>query len=476
MAEVVSKNQWKRTRHLQLVSDLVSDLLHGDLDYDAVVFSFPPRHGKSSMVSHWVPVWAFDRNPRMKVGLASYAADVAGRWGRKVRNTIQENPGLLRCRVSQDSKARSYWNTTAGGLMMTAGVDGPFTGEGFDLLIFDDLYKGWRQAYSKLYRDMVAEWIDSVALPRLEPGGVILVPMTRWHVDDAVGVLTKGGGLKVKIVNFPAIADENDEIGRKPGEALWPERYPIERLLKLKGKIRSDIWDAVFGGKPRKDKGETFDRSRFRYWKPEMNDELVIVLNKPEGEKRVPLRECLRFSTVDLAVKPGKRNDFVVNAAWALTPWYDLCLFDRLRFKRTAPGQLDAFRQFHTRNTLAFQVIESVAFQMAMVQFMREGDVNNPPLPVREFNPGRFGNKEQRAASASVFIEGGKMYYPSEEYAPWLPEWEAEMTDFPDGEHDDQVDTQSMAVLLLVAGLLGADDSDLELDSELLSRASPWGS
>ncbi|MEE9126701.1 MAG: phage terminase large subunit [Planctomycetota bacterium] len=474
LAEVLSRGQWRRTRHLQLASDLLSDLYFGDLDVDVLIFSMPPRHGKSELASHWFPVWVLDHDPTKRIGLASYEAAQASKWGRATRNTIQEHSSSLRVRISQDSTAKARWSTTVGGGMMTAGVGGPFTGEGFDWMIFDDLIKNWKQATSRLYLDSLKDWLLSTALTRLEPGGKVVVPMTRWAVDDVVGILENKEGLKVKVVSLPAIAEEADPIARQPGEALWPERYPAEKLLSMAKTVGRKINAAVFQQNPLKDKGDTFSKQHFRYWTREMNGEVVLCLHSDEGDKRIRLAACTRFSTVDLAVKPGKTNDYVVNAAWALTPAGDLVLFDRLRFKRSAPGQLKAFRQFHHRNGLAFQVIESVAFQMAMVQFMREGDHDNPPLPVREFNPGKYGNKEQRAQSAAVYQEGGKMYFPVEAQAPWLGEWEQEHTDFPGGDNDDQVDTSSMAVIEVVSGRVTAGSQRIVLGSDLLTRVSPW--
>jgi predicted phage terminase large subunit-like protein len=483
MGETLSQGKWRATRHLSLLSDTLADSIYRQNGVENVMASMPPRHGKSYLTSWWTPVWVLDLHPEYKIGLASYELQIAAKWGRLVRNTIQEHTSSLRVRVSRDSKARSRWDTTAGGGMLTAGVDGPFTGEGFQVLILDDLYKNWRQSKSHLYRDMVWDWFLSTALTRLEPGGVIWIPMTRWDEDDIIGRIQaqapgseelEDRGLEFTEICLPALALENDLMGRKEGEALWPERYPAKRLLVIKRTVGHLIWRAVFMQRPLAGEGKVFARQQFRYWRPQTNGSLLWLLTGGEGDadRRVEPRRTVRFATVDLAAKDKEQHDYVVFSAWALTHSNDLLLVDRIRFKSEAPGQLAAARQFFARNG-GFLVVESVAYQHALIALLRRGDANHAPVPCREFHPGRYGDKIARARSAQVFQEGGQLYYPAK--AEWLDEWEEEIVNFPNVEHDDQVDTQSMAVLEVVNGRIGVGVAAIELDSELLERVNPWG-
>ena len=151
-------------------------------------FSLPPRHGKSELLSHWLEVWYLANWPDKRIGLASYAHGFAATWGRKVRNTIRDNPEIG-VEISRDQSIGHNWQTSEEGGMMTSGVGGPFTGRGFDLLIIDDPIKNRLDANSPRIRQRIWDWWTSTARTRLEPGGSAIVVMTRWHEDDLVGRL-----------------------------------------------------------------------------------------------------------------------------------------------------------------------------------------------------------------------------------------------------------------------------------------------
>ena len=168
-----SNGAWQRQPHLNLISDLVSSLNERPL---RLIVSMPPRHGKSEMLSHWTPVWYLANNPTHNVGLASYAADFASTWGRKARQTVEQNPDL-NIALSDDRSLVHDWELTHGGGMMTAGVGGPFTGRGFNLMVVDDPIKNRSEANSPTIRNHIWNWWTSTARTRLEPGGSIIVVM-----------------------------------------------------------------------------------------------------------------------------------------------------------------------------------------------------------------------------------------------------------------------------------------------------------
>src|SRR5205085_6437129 len=174
--------------------------------------------------------------PNRRVGLASYEADFAASWGRKTRDVLEEfGPKLYGIRLREDSRAANRWDIeqmfgrqwvrTNGG-MFTAGVGGPFTGKGAHLLIIDDPVKNAEESLSLTQRQKADDWYRAVARTRLEPGGVIIPIMTRWHERDLAGVLQDEqdkGGEQWTVLRLPALAEPDDPLGRAVGTALWPE-------------------------------------------------------------------------------------------------------------------------------------------------------------------------------------------------------------------------------------------------------------
>ncbi len=181
-----SKGQWYRHPHLDLISDAISAIASGPI---RLIVSLPPRHGKSSLISQWTPIWFLSNWPDKHIILTSYAADFAATWGRRTKNIILDQGHNLGIQLSDDKTAVSDWELVSGGGMMTAGVGGPITGRGADLLIIDDPIKNHQEASSPVFREHLWEWYRTTARTRLEPDGSIIVVATRWHTDDLIGRL-----------------------------------------------------------------------------------------------------------------------------------------------------------------------------------------------------------------------------------------------------------------------------------------------
>ena len=182
----------------------------------------------------FLPAWYLGVWPDRRVMLAAYEATFARSWGRKARQVFVEAACPVFGRgLSGDNSAADDWSTTAGGGMTTAGVGGPMTGRGANLLIIDDPVKNAEEALSQTTRNNHWDWWQSTASTRLEPGGVVIGIMTRWHEDDIFGRLLKGGG-QIRRLTLPALAEHGDPLGRQPGEALWPERYPAAKLEQMR--------------------------------------------------------------------------------------------------------------------------------------------------------------------------------------------------------------------------------------------------
>lgn len=276
MAATLSKNDpepWIPAPHLRLLSKTIVDAVMGKKP--RVIINMPPRHGKSFLVSKWTPVWFLENWPTKNVINCGYATEFAETWGRQVRNLATTHAHKLSFQLASDSKARGRWNTTQGGGMIATGVGGQLTGKGGNLLLVDDPTKDHQDANSRLKRDFTWDWWKNTARTRLEPGGAIIILMTRWHEDDLVGRLLKemaeGIGEHWDILNLPALSGRPREengipifpeqwevdpeqgpcpLGRKPGDALWPARYSREGLDQLRRGTSEEAWAAQYQGRP----------------------------------------------------------------------------------------------------------------------------------------------------------------------------------------------------------------------------------
>lgn len=236
-----------------------------------LIVTMPPRHGKSQLCSQYLPAWYLGVFPDREVMLGSYESDFAASWGRKARTVLEEHgPSYFGVKVWQKSSAANRWqlDEQEGG-MQTAGVGGPFTGKGADLLIIDDPVKGHKEARSETYRNATWDWYKENAYTRLSPNGAIIVIQTRWHEDDLTGRLlerAQHGGDQWTVVNLPALAEENDPLGRKVGEPLWPERYNLNRLLQIKNVDETSYsWSALYQQRPQPPEGGMFKREWFQF-------------------------------------------------------------------------------------------------------------------------------------------------------------------------------------------------------------------
>lgn len=201
-----------------------------------LIVQAPPRHGKSQHIARWTPTWYLGHHPHHRVILATYAASLSKTHGRFVRDRLSQFgpwfPSWTGLRA--DVASQTEWETSHGGGMVAAGVGGPLTGRGANLLIIDDPVKNAEEAISSRVREAHWDWFHSTAFTRLEPGGKVVIIMTRWHQEDLVGMLVQKAqdelGMAVRVLDLPAISEPDDELGRAPGEALWPERWSLESL------------------------------------------------------------------------------------------------------------------------------------------------------------------------------------------------------------------------------------------------------
>ena len=419
LAQVLSNGAWKPYQHLIYTSRLLTKAIAKR--NAKILVAMPPRHGKSELISHWFPVWYFEMFPERKIILCSYEASFAETWGRKVRDEIETNRENLRVRIKVDARRANDFVTTKDGGMKTAGVDGPISGRGGDLLIIDDPVKNWKEAMSEPQRETLKSWYDSTFRTRGEPDKSQLILMTRWHEDDLGGYLKNEHGFEEVVL--PALAEENDPLGRKEGEPLCPERYDTKALNEIKdGSTR--VWNALFQQRPSSAEGDIWKRA---FWK--------FYTEVPKN-----LQEIIQ--SWDMRFKEGQTGDWVVGQVWGRSG-IDLYLLAQYRGKWS-------FTQ-----SIAMVARATVQFPLARKKLI-ENKANGPAIEdqlrkeitgIKLVEPS--GGKIARATAAEPALESGHVHLPDPRQFPWVKEFIEEAAAFPKGKHDDQVDAASQAIIFL---------------------------
>lgn len=423
----LSEGRWRRPPHLHYLSQWLAETLHRRRK--RIIVSMPPRHGKSELTSHWFPGWYLNLAPSHRVILASYEADFAANWGRRVRNTLTQHRDQLQVRIAEDSSAANRWDTTQGGGMMTAGVGGPITGKGAHLLLVDDPIKNMADAMSPTLRQKVWDWWTSTAYTRLEPDGVAVVIMTRWNEDDLVGRLLKDareGGEPWDVLELPAIAEQpGDALERQVGDALWPDRFSVERLTEIKRSVGSVVWTSLYQQRPAPMEGGMFKRGAWRFWKvmPAKFDQVV--------------------QSWDFSVKDTEGTDYAVGQVWGRIG-AEKYLLDQVRARMDIVASLAAVRTLSAKWPQATaKLVEEKANGTNVIRLLRQ---EVPGLIA--IDPGS-DSKTLRALSVMPEVEAGNIYLPDPGLpsARWVHDFIEECAAFDNGAHDDQVDAMTQVLI-----------------------------
>ena len=431
---------WRLPPHLRSLCHALMEVAAGRIQ--RLIVTMPPGHGKSTTISKYFPAWYMGRFPKARLLLSSYEAGYAESWGRAARETLQfYGPEIFGVSVKGKPSSAGWWETARhGGVMWATGVGGALTGKRIHGLIIDDPIKDAKEALSPVIRKQRWEWYRSTAYTRLEPGGWVIILMTRWHLDDLAGKcleLARDGVEDWTVLNFPAIAEEGDMLGRQPGEALWPERFPLHVLEKVRLVQGPYWWSALYQGRPSHQEGTLFHRGHFRYWVSVDEQPGMVSLGQPNGPaKYVRIDDCSRFVTADLAVSVKETADYFVACVWGITPGKDLLLLDLVRERLEAPKQIEALKALQARWNPTHHRIESVQYQLSLVQIALNEGLNAKACPAR-------GSKFERAQGIAARFEAGMVYLPRN--VPWLAALEDELVNFPSAPHDDQFYNFSMA-------------------------------
>ena len=297
--------------HLAIIERLEA-LTRGDIE--RLIILAPPGSAKSTYVSQLFPAWYLAQNPAAAIITASHTAELADRFGRRVRNLVNEHAATLGYELSADNQAAGRWETTAGGEYYAIGVLGGVTGRRADLAIIDDPVKSRAEADSETVRDRVWEWWQSDVQTRLKPGAKVVLIMTRWHEDDLGGRLLNdmtAGGRAWEILRLPMEAEQDDPLGRMPGELLWPEWFT--EAMRTDAKRDTRTWSALYQQRPVPATGDYFQADWLR---PALS---------------LPRREDMRvYGASDYAVTAGG-GDWTVHVVVGMDPAGQLWLLDLWR-------------------------------------------------------------------------------------------------------------------------------------------------
>lgn len=272
-ARVASRGRWRIAPHLALINRYLLDLAARKIT--RLIVTLPPRHGKSQFISQFFSSWWLGTFPDQRVVIASYGSDLAAKFSAQSRMALAEfGPEVFGVAVNDRRRAGDDWSIANNpiGSCRSVGIGSGLSGYGMELGILDDAVKDAQAAHSPTVSEGTWEWFNSTFYTRLEPGGCIIIILTRWKEDDVAGRLIQDmdhGGERYVIVNLPAIAEEDEPpfpvgLGRKRGQALWPQRYDLKSLARIRHQITDKWWQALFQQRPSAVEGDTFPRKSWK--------------------------------------------------------------------------------------------------------------------------------------------------------------------------------------------------------------------
>jgi predicted phage terminase large subunit-like protein len=435
--------------HHKIFGEKLERVARGELK--RLIVNMPPRHTKSEFASYLFPAWVMGQKPETKIIQATHTAELAVGFGRKVKNLLDSDiyrdvfPDI---QLARDAKASGRWSTDMGGEYYAVGVGGALAGRGADLCIIDDPVSE-QDALSPAALDNIYEWYTSGPRQRLQPGGAIIIVMTRWSIRDLTAkVLQKqaeGGADQWEVVEFPAIFPETDNV-------LWPEFWSREELDGVRASIPVAKWNAQYLQNPTAEEGAIIKREWWNVWD---HDDPPVV--------------DYVIQSYDTAFTKSERADYSAITTWGV--FYPdegdeaaIILLDSEKGRWEFPELKDAAMRLYEEFEPDMVLIEQKASGTPLTQ-----DLRKMGIPVSGFTPGRGADKFSRMNACAPVFESGMVYAPE---TRWAEEVIEECASFPNGEHDDLADSMTQAILRFRQGSFIRTRSDYEDDDLATYRRS----
>ena len=409
-------------RHHKKIADKFNQIASGKIK--RLIINMPPRHTKSEFASYLLPSWMVGRRPDLKIIQTTHTTELAIRFGRKAK-TLMDSPEykqVFKTRLREDSQAAGKWETEQGGEYYAAGVGSAITGRGADLLIIDDPHSE-QDAMNVTALERAYEWYTSGPRQRLQPGGAIVVVMTRWNMKDLTGMLLKSQkelkSDKWEVIEFPAILPSD-----KP---VWPEYWKKEELEGVKASISVGKWNAQWMQNPTAEEGAIIKREWWKVW---------------EKDAIPPLQHIIQ--SYDTAFLKKETADYSAITTWGVFQPNDDsppnlilldALKDRLEFPELRKTALEQYRYWNPETV----IIESKASGLPLTYELRKMGI-----PVINYTPSKGNDKHARVNAVAPLFESGVIWAPDHKFAEEVIE---ECASFPYGDHDDLVDSMTQAVM-----------------------------
>lgn len=442
-------------RHHKIMAEAFERVASGELK--RLIINMPPRHTKSEFASYLLPAWFLGQYPEKKIIQTAHTAELSVGFGRKVRNLVDSDDYKTifpKVSLRADSKAAGRWSTSQGGEYFAIGVGGAVTGKGADLLIIDDPHSEQEgQSIDPSVFDKVYEWYTSGPRQRLQPGGSIVVVMTRWHKRDLTGQIIKSsvqreGVDEWEVIEFPAIMPS--------GAPLWPEFWPMKELESLRNELPAPKWSAQYQQNPTSEEGALVKREWWKRWEEDDPPPCEFIIQSWDTAflktQRADFSAC---TTWGVFYRPD--DDGVTQPNVILMDAYK----ERLEFPELKKTAYDFYQHWQPE---AF-VVEAKAAGTPLIFELRAMGI-----PVAEYTPSRGNDKISRVNAVSDLFASGVIWAPE---TRWAEEVIEEFAAFPAGEHDDLVDSSTQALLRFRQGGFVRLQSDEE-DEPIYKRTAQY--
>ena len=464
------------------------------------IVCLPPRFGKSERLSYLFPAWWIGKHPEKQIIQASNVKSLAQTFGGKIRNLIASEdykkvfPGVF---LAADSSAKGDWRTNKGGIYFSVGAGGTVVGRGANLLIIDDPHSeqsivGQGSANtmpSKEDFEKVYNWFTSIR-GRLEPNAAILIVMQRWAPFDLVGRLMddmkmRSKGDQWEIIELPALLEKTgdddkpviDAEGQPVMQSLWPQRWSVEELMKLKETLPAWKWNAQYMQDPKSDESAIIKREFWRIWgqKITIGENGFELKGAIDHDKKPPDCEFI-IQSWDTAYTAKTRSDYSACTTWGVfqegakdrkgkeKTVYKLILLEAARWKCEFQDLKKYAVEQYEKHQPDICIIEAKAAGLPLISEMRKAGI-----PVSDYTPtSRSGDKVARVNAISDLFASGFVYVPPRSWAEDVME---EFALFPNGEHDDYVDSATQALLRFrMGGFASTMIDEDEEESEPVAR------